>query len=47
MPSSRASFPTQESNLSNLCLLRWQAGSLPLGPPESSQSDYKVKVLVT
>ena len=26
-------FPTQESNLRLLCLLHWQAGSLPLAPP--------------
>ena len=26
-------FPTQESNPCLLCLLRWQAGSLPLAPP--------------
>ena len=26
-------FPTQESNLSLLCLLGWQVGSLPLAPP--------------
>ena len=26
-------FPTQESSLCFLCLLHWQAGSLPLAPP--------------
>ena len=26
-------FPTQGSNLRLLCLLHWQAGSLPLAPP--------------
>ena len=26
-------FPTQEWNLCLLCLLPWQAGSLPLAPP--------------
>ena len=26
-------FPTQRWNLHLLCLLRWQAGSLPLEPP--------------
>ena len=26
-------FPTQRSNLHLLCLLHWQAGSLPLEPP--------------
>ena len=29
-------FPTQGSNLSLLCLLHWQAGSLPLAPPEKA-----------
>ena len=28
-------FPTQGSNLHLLCLLHWQAGSLPLAPPGS------------
>ena len=27
-------FPTEGSNLHLLCLLHWQASSLPLGPPE-------------
>ena len=27
-------FPTQRSNLCLLCLLHWEAGSLPLAPPE-------------
>ena len=31
-------FLTQGSNLSILCLLRWQAGSSPLAPP--GKSDY-------
>ena len=26
-------FPTQEWNMHHLCLLHWQAGSLPLAPP--------------
>ena len=26
-------FPTQGSNQRSLCLLHWQAGSLPLAPP--------------
>ena len=30
-------FPTQGSNLYLLCLLDWQAGSLPLGPPGKPQ----------
>ena len=30
MPSSMGIFLTQGSNLSLLCLLHWQAGSLPL-----------------
>ena len=29
----QGSFPIQGSNLSLLCLLHWQAGSLPLAPP--------------
>ena len=33
MPSSRESFLTQGSNLCLLCLLHWQADSLPLAPP--------------
>ena len=34
-------FPTQESNPSLLCLLHWQAGSLPLVP--SGKPDWLVK----
>ena len=41
-------FPTQGSNLRLLCLLHWQAGSLPLAPPgkpyEKRESERKVKV---
>ena len=33
MPSSRGIFPTQGSNQCHLCLLHWQAGSLPLTSP--------------
>ena len=33
MPSSRGSSLTQGSNPGLLCLLSWQAGSLPLVPP--------------
>ena len=33
IPFSRGIFPTQRSNLCVLCLLHWQAGSLPLAPP--------------
>ena len=29
----QGNFPAQGSNLSLLCLLHWQAGSLPLSPP--------------
>ena len=29
----QGTFPSQSSNLCLLCLLHWQAGSLPLGPP--------------
>ena len=32
-------FPTHGSNLHLLCLLHWQAGSLPLPPPENSSND--------
>ena len=32
MPSSRG-FSTQGTNRHLLCLLHWQAGSLPLAPP--------------
>ena len=30
-------FPTQGSNLCLLCLLNWQAGSLPLAPPGTTR----------
>ena len=33
MPSSKVIFQTQGSNPHLLCLLHWQAGSLPLVPP--------------
>ena len=33
MPSSRGIFPTRGPNQCLLCLLHWQAGSLPLAPP--------------
>ena len=33
MPPSRDIFPTQGPNQCLLCLLHWQAGSLPLAPP--------------
>ena len=33
LPSFRGSSQTQGSNLHLLCLLHWQAGSLPLAPP--------------
>ena len=36
VPNSRGVFPTQGLNLSLLCLLHWQAGSLPLAPPGKS-----------
>ena len=32
MPPSRGFFPTQGSNPRLLCLLQWQADSLPLDP---------------
>ena len=33
MPSFQGLFPTQGLNPHRLCLLHWQVGSLPLGPP--------------
>ena len=33
-------FPTQGSNLHHLCLLHWQAGSLPLAPPGNLTVEY-------
>jgi hypothetical protein len=33
-------FPTQGSNLHLLCLLHWQAGYLPLTPPEKPTLGY-------
>ena len=33
IPLRQGIFPTQESNLRLLCLLPWQAGSLPVAPP--------------
>ena len=33
MPSSKGFSPTKGSNMYLLCLLHWQAGSLPLAPP--------------
>ena len=33
MPSSGGVFPTQGWNPRRVCLLHWQAGSLPLAPP--------------
>ena len=32
-PRTQGMFPTQGPNLHLLCLLHWQAGSLPLAPP--------------
>ena len=40
MLSSRGIFPTQGSNLSLLCLLHWQAGSLPPVPPREAQNKF-------
>ena len=37
-------FPTQGSNPGLLCLLHWQAGSLPLAPPRKPKTNMKVKV---
>ena len=35
----QATFPTQGSNLHLLCLLHWQADSLPLAPPGKPHTD--------
>ena len=35
-------FPTQESNSPLLCLLHWQAGSLPLAPPGKTLKAHAV-----
>ena len=40
VPSSRGIFPTQGSNLSLLCLLHWQVGSVPLVPPGKPYCRY-------
>ena len=34
-------FPTQGSSLCLLCLLHWEAGSLPLAPPGKPVYQYK------
>ena len=36
----QAIFPTQGLNLHLLCLLHWQADSLPLAPPGKPHTDY-------
>ena len=41
MPSSGGIFLTQGSNMCLFCLLHWQAGSLPLAPPEECQVDQR------
>ena len=38
-------FPTQGSNLCLLCLLHWQAGSLPLVPPRKQAVLFKIRSL--
>ena len=38
-------FPTQESNPRPLCLLHWQAGSLPLAPPGKPRALAKCLLL--
>ena len=40
MPASRGIIPTPGSNLHFLCLLHWQADSLPLVPPEKFQKEF-------
>ena len=39
-------FPTQGVNSSLLCFLHWQAGSLPLAPPELCLPKIYVEVLI-
>ena len=39
-------FPTQGSNLPLLCLLHWQAGSLPLAPPMEMQWNQSLQSFV-
>ena len=43
MPSSRGVFPTQGLNVRLLCLLHWQAGSLPLAPPGKPNLYFPVR----
>ena len=42
MPSSRGSFPTQGLNPHLLCLLHWQADSLPSEPPGKPPSRWRI-----
>ena len=39
-------FPTQGSNPGLLCLLHWQAGSLPLAPPGKAHMYLPVLLLL-
>ena len=41
MPFSRESSPTRDRTCISYCLLRWQAGSLPLAPPGKSTEKRK------
>ena len=45
MPSSRGIFLTPGSNQHLLYLLHWQAGSLPLEPPEKPTTWYRPIVI--
>ena len=40
LPLLQRNFPTQESNPHLLCLLPWQAGSLPLALPGELRSAF-------
>ena len=45
IPPSPGDLPTQGSNLHLLCLLHWQVGSLPLGPPRKSSVQQSTVIL--
>ena len=46
MPLLQGIFLTQGTNLSPLCFLQWQVGSLPLAPPGKPRASYE-RVLMT
>ena len=47
MPPSRDIFPTQGPNQCLLCLLHWQAGSLPLAPLGKSHNALLLLLLLS